>query len=79
VIVALGKSAATTLLDVEATIASLRGRVHRYADVPLVVTVSSGVSAAQLARQAEGVGGSLVSPGVRCGKPLAPPRSPKRD
>jgi uracil-DNA glycosylase family 4 len=37
-IVALGKSAATTLLDVDATIASLRGRVHRYRDVPLVVT-----------------------------------------
>jgi DNA polymerase len=38
VIVALGKSAATTLLGMEATIASLRGRVHRYAGVPLVVT-----------------------------------------
>lgn len=38
VIVALGKSAATTLLDVDATIASLRGRVHRYRGVPLVVT-----------------------------------------
>jgi DNA polymerase len=38
VIVALGKSAATTLLNVEATIASLRGRVHRYAGVPLIVT-----------------------------------------
>ncbi len=37
-IVALGKSAATTLLDVEASIASLRGRVHRYRGVPLVVT-----------------------------------------
>jgi uracil-DNA glycosylase family 4 len=37
-IVALGKSAATTLLDVDATIASLRGRVHRYREVPLVVT-----------------------------------------
>jgi DNA polymerase len=37
-IVALGKSAATTLLGVDATIASLRGRVHRYQDVPLVVT-----------------------------------------
>ncbi len=37
-IVALGKSAATTLLGVEATIASLRGRVHRYGGVPLVVT-----------------------------------------
>jgi DNA polymerase len=38
VIVALGKSAATTLLEVDATIASLRGRVHRYRGVPLVVT-----------------------------------------
>lgn len=37
-IVALGKSAATTLLGVDATIASLRGRVHRYGGVPLVVT-----------------------------------------
>lgn len=37
-IVALGKSAATTLLGKEATIASLRGRVHRYRNVPLVVT-----------------------------------------
>jgi DNA polymerase len=37
-IIALGKSAATTLLNVDATIASLRGRVHRYRGVPLVVT-----------------------------------------
>lgn len=37
-IVALGKSAATALLNVDATIASLRGRVHRYRDVPLIVT-----------------------------------------
>jgi len=37
-IVALGKSAATTLLGVDATIASLRGRVHRYRGAPLVVT-----------------------------------------
>ena len=37
-IVALGKSAATTLLAVDATIASLRGRVHRYQGVPLIVT-----------------------------------------
>ncbi len=29
-IIALGKSAATTLLDVDATIASMRGRMHRY-------------------------------------------------
>jgi DNA polymerase len=38
VIVALGKSAATTLLAIDATIASLRARVHRYGGVPLVVT-----------------------------------------
>jgi DNA polymerase len=38
IIVALGKSAATTLLGVDASIASLRGRVHRYGGVPLVVT-----------------------------------------
>jgi uracil-DNA glycosylase family 4 len=38
IIVALGKSAATTLLDTEASIASLRGRVHRYQGVPLIVT-----------------------------------------
>jgi len=37
-IVALGKSAATTLLNVDATIASLRGRVHDYRGVPLIVT-----------------------------------------
>ncbi|MBK6601990.1 MAG: uracil-DNA glycosylase [Betaproteobacteria bacterium] len=38
IIVALGKSAANTLLDNEATIGSLRGRVHAYRGVPLVVT-----------------------------------------
>jgi DNA polymerase len=38
VIVALGKSAATTLLGTDATIASLRGRRHHYVGVPLVVT-----------------------------------------
>jgi DNA polymerase len=38
IIIALGRSAATTLLNVDASIASLRGRVHRYQGVPLVVT-----------------------------------------
>jgi DNA polymerase len=37
-IVALGKSAASLLLNTDATIASLRGRVHQYRGVPLVVT-----------------------------------------
>jgi uracil-DNA glycosylase family 4 len=37
-IVAMGRFAAQTLLETDATIASLRGRVHRYAGVPLIVT-----------------------------------------
>ncbi len=38
IIVALGKSAATLLLGEESSIASLRGRVHHYRNLPLVVT-----------------------------------------
>jgi DNA polymerase len=37
-IVALGKFAAQTLLGEDAAIARLRGRVHRYRDIPLIVT-----------------------------------------
>jgi len=37
-IVALGKSAACRLLDVDASVASLRNRVHRYRGTPLCVT-----------------------------------------
>jgi uracil-DNA glycosylase len=37
-IVAMGRFAAQTLLATDATIASLRGRVHRYAGRPLIVT-----------------------------------------
>jgi len=37
-IVAMGRFAAQTLLGTDVTIASLRGKVHRYAGVPLVVT-----------------------------------------
>lgn len=37
-IVTLGKFAAQTLLGQEATIASLRGRVHAYRGIPLIVT-----------------------------------------
>lgn len=37
-IIALGKSAATTLLGTESSIASLRGRIHRHGGTPLVVT-----------------------------------------
>jgi DNA polymerase len=38
IIVALGRFAAMTLLDTESSIAALRGRLHRYRGVPLVVT-----------------------------------------
>lgn len=37
-IVALGKSAASLLLGTDSSIASLRGRVHKYRGVPLIVT-----------------------------------------
>ncbi|HEX3099209.1 MAG TPA: uracil-DNA glycosylase [Usitatibacter sp.] len=37
-IVALGKTAATRLLGTEASLASLRGRTHRYRGTPVVVT-----------------------------------------
>src|SRR5947208_1323048 len=38
IVIALGRSAASTLLGVDASIASLRGRVHRLAGRPLIVT-----------------------------------------
>jgi DNA polymerase len=34
----MGRFAAQTLLSTDASIASLRGKVHRYAGVPLIVT-----------------------------------------
>jgi uracil-DNA glycosylase family 4 len=37
-IVAMGRFAAQTLLATDASIASLRGRVHQYAGLPLIVT-----------------------------------------
>jgi DNA polymerase len=37
-IVAMGRFAAQTLLETDASIASLRGKVHRYAGLPLIVT-----------------------------------------
>ncbi|MBC8007004.1 MAG: uracil-DNA glycosylase [Prolixibacteraceae bacterium] len=37
-IVALGKVAAQNLLGIEATLASLRGRIHQYRNTPLIVT-----------------------------------------
>ncbi len=37
-ILAMGRFAAQTLLNTDASIASLRGSVHKYAGVPLIVT-----------------------------------------
>jgi uracil-DNA glycosylase len=37
-ILAMGRFAAQTLLKTDASISSLRGRVHRYAGLPLIVT-----------------------------------------
>ena len=37
-VLAMGRFAAQTLLGTDATIASLRGKVHQYAGVPLIVT-----------------------------------------
>jgi uracil-DNA glycosylase family 4 len=37
-IVALGKSAVVRLLETDASVASLRGKVHRYRGIPVVVT-----------------------------------------
>ncbi|HEY5293799.1 MAG TPA: uracil-DNA glycosylase, partial [Burkholderiales bacterium] len=34
----MGRFACQTLLDTDASIASLRGRLHRYQGVPLIVT-----------------------------------------
>lgn len=38
IIVALGKTAATALLSKDATLASLRGRLHDYHGIPLIIT-----------------------------------------
>jgi DNA polymerase len=38
IIVALGKTAATALLGKDATLASLRGRLHDYHGIPLIIT-----------------------------------------
>jgi DNA polymerase len=37
-IVAMGRFAAQTLLNSDASIASMRGKLHQYAGVPLIVT-----------------------------------------
>ena len=38
VIVCLGKTASNVLLDEDSTIANLRGKIHKYRDIPVIVT-----------------------------------------
>jgi len=52
-IVALGKSAASLLLKTDASIASLRGRRHRYGDTPLVITYHPAYLLRSLAEKAK--------------------------
>src|SRR5512141_2126144 len=52
-IVALGKTAAMRLLQTEASLGSLRGRVHRYRDIPLVVTYHPAYLLRNLSDKAE--------------------------
>jgi uracil-DNA glycosylase len=51
-IIALGKVAAQNLLGVEATLASLRGRVHQYRGTPLIVTYHPAYLLRSLAEKA---------------------------
>ncbi len=52
-IVAMGRFAAQSLLKTTASIASLRGRLHEYQNVPVIVTYHPAVFAAQPARQGQ--------------------------
>lgn len=52
-IVALGKVAAQNLLGVEATLASLRGRLHQYRGIPLIVTYHPAYLLRSLAEKAK--------------------------
>jgi len=52
-IVALGKVAAQNLLGLDATLASLRGRMHRYPRHPADRDVSSGLPFAYSRRQSK--------------------------
>ena len=76
-IVALGKSAASLLLKTEATIASLRGRRHRYGDTPLVVTYHPAYLLRNLPDKAKAWEDLLFA--RRVASPVAPGRDPSPD
>ena len=69
VIVALGKSAALRLLGTEASLASLRGRVHRYKDIPVVVTYHPSYLLRTLPEKAKAWEDLVFARRVRAGAP----------
>lgn len=76
-IVALGKSAASLLLSTDATIASLRGRVHDYRGVPLIVTYHPAYLLRNLPDKAKSWEDLLLARAtVAQGAQLAPPEPP---
>jgi DNA polymerase len=73
IIVALGKSAASLLLSTDASIASLRGRVHRYGATPLVVTYHPAYLLRTLADKAKAWEDLLFARRVASSAPPAAP------
>ncbi|HET9338324.1 MAG TPA: uracil-DNA glycosylase [Casimicrobiaceae bacterium] len=73
IIVALGRSAASLLLATDASIASLRGRVHRYDATPLVVTYHPAYLLRTLADKAKAWEDLLFARRVASSAPPAPP------
>jgi uracil-DNA glycosylase family 4 len=72
-IVALGKSAASLLLKSDASIASLRGRRHRYGDTPLVVTYHPAYLLRSLAEKAKAWEDLLFARRTASSGPPTPP------
>jgi len=68
IIVAMGRFAAQTLLGSDATIASLRGRVHAYAGVPLVVTYHPAYLLRNLPDKAKAWSDLLFARRTLCGR-----------
>jgi DNA polymerase len=73
IIVALGRSAASLLLATDASIASLRGRVHRYDATPLVVTYHPAYLLRTLADKAKAWEDLLFARRVASSAQPAPP------
>jgi hypothetical protein len=66
-IIAMGRFAAQTLLNSDASIASLRGRLHQYGGLPLIVTYHPAYLLRNLPDKSK-AWEDLVSPGGRCSR-----------